>query len=300
MKRATREAKSAEFVTLAGALAFTLSACSPEQPAPAKDSPHAQGGMGSMAATTDVAITPDSSGWADMTTNDLGVQGSWYPYGDQYGVAKCLNVGLHTPDECSHITSPLPPPAMGFPNQDGKLCTTGATAVILACKTGVTTSGCPDHDYSNMWGAGIGFNFNETAGTDGGMGAKNPWNPDDHGVTGISFELDGVPVPGLRVEFPMRLLDSEASSVNLPPGSTTDDHPDGAPYWGADTAFDNSPAVKGANVVRWDAVKKPGTAQTYVFDKARMLGVQFHVPAVKMAPPGDYAFCVSHFTLLRE
>ena len=277
-----------------------LSGCSnPATPAPSPSSP-SMNGTGGNAATMDVALVIDGSGWVDSSSNDVGVQGSWYPYGDQYGVAKCLNVGMHTPDECSHITSPLPPPATGFPNQGGKLCTTGATAVILPCKTGVTTSGCPNQDFSNMWGAGIGFDFNSPGAGDGGTTVKNPWNPDDHGITGVSFVLDGVPMPGLRVEFPMRLTDSEAMAVNLPPGSTTDDHPDGAPYWGADSAFDNSPAMTGVNVIHWDAVKKPGTSQSYVFDKSRLLGMQFHVPAVKSAPPGAYSFCVSNVTLLRE
>jgi hypothetical protein len=257
-------------------------------------------GAGGRPATMDVVLNISGMGWVDVTSNDVGVQGSWYPYGDQYGVAKCLNVGMHTPDQCSHITSPPPPPATGFPNQGGKLCTTGATAVILPCAAGVTTSGCPNQDFSNMWGSGIGFDFNSPGAGDGGTTVKNPWNPDDHGVTGVSFVLDGVPTPGLRVEFPMRLTDAEANAVNLPPGSTTDDHPDGAPYWGADTGFDNSPATAGVNVVHWDAVKKPGANQSYVFDKARLLGMQFHVPAVQSAPPGAYSFCVSNVTLLRE
>jgi hypothetical protein len=300
MERWTGELHTLTFGSVLVTAGAWMSACTNVEPTAPSPSAHASGGAGGQAATTNVEITPDDTGWVEGSTNELGIQGAWYPYGDQYGVAKCLNVGLHQPDECSHITLPAPPPAMGFPNQGGKLCTSGATAVILACKAGVTTSGCPDHDYSNMWGAGVGFDFNAAKSTDAGSGAKNPWNPDTHGVVGISFELDGVPGPGLRVEFPMRLTDDEARSVNLPAGSTTDDHPDGAPYWGADSNFDNSPAAKGINTVRWDGVRKPGTAATYVFDHARLLGVQFHVPAVKLAPPGDYSFCVSHFTFLRQ
>lgn len=282
------------------AVGLVVCGCANEPVPAAGSSQQGSGGTGGQASTMNVEVTPDASGWVEGIDNDLGIQGAWYPYGDQYGVAKCLNVGLHQPDECSHIMTPAPPPAMGFTNQGGKMCTSGATAVILPCKPGVTTSGCPDHDFSNMWGAGIGFDFNADKSTDAGPGAKNPWNPDTHGVVGVSFELDTVPAPGLRVEFPLRLTDAEAQSVSLPSGSTTDDHPDGAPYWGADTSFDNSPAVVGVNVVRWEAVKKPGTTASYVFDKARLLGVQFHVPAVKTAPPGAYTFCVSHFTFLRQ
>jgi hypothetical protein len=182
------------------------------------------------------------------------------------------------------------------------MCTTGETAVILPCQPGVTTNGCPTMDYSNIWGAGIGFDFNANKGMPDGDGVKRPWNPDAHGITGISFELDVAPRPGFRVEFPMVLLDSEATAVMLPSGATTDDHPDGAPYWGADSSFRDSPVAVSpqVNVVRWDAVKKPGTAMTYVFDKTRMLGIQFHVPAVKLAPRGAYNFCVSKLTFLRN
>jgi hypothetical protein len=249
-----------------------------------------------------VTLVPSNVGWIERIDNDLGLQGSWYPYGDRYGAAKCINVGMHLIDECSLVTSPKPPPDIGFPNEGGKMCTTGETAVILPCKSGVTTQGCPTSDYSNLWGAGIGFDFNADKGMPEGSGAKHPWNPAEHGVTGLSFELDVKPVPGFRVEFPMLLLDGEAAQVALPSGATTDDHPDGAPYWGANSSFSDSPVLTspGLNVVRWDNVRKPGSSPTYVFDKARLLGVQFHVPAVKTAPRGAYAFCISKLTFLRD
>jgi len=289
---------------------FVVAACSPA-PDPGSGESGGSGGAagkpadpgtGASTGTNNVPITPSDTGWVEAVDNELGIQGSWYPYGDRYGAAKCMNVGLHALDECSLVTAPEPPPAMGFPNQGGMLCTTGETAVILPCMPGVTTSGCPTSDYSNMWGAGIGFDFNANEGAPDGDGAKHTWNPADHGVTGISFELDKVPPPGFRVEFPMVLLDSEAMLVSLPSGATTDDHPDGAPYWGANSSFGNSPVVVSpqVNVVRWDAVKKPGTATTYVFDKARLLGIQFHVPAVKTAPRGAYGFCISKLTFLRD
>ena len=282
------------------ALVGAASACANQTPVGDGSAPQGGAGTGGRAGTANGEITPDGSGWVDPASNDLGIQGAFYPYGDRYGVAKCLNVGRHAPDECSLITTPAPPPATGFPNQNAKLCTTGATAVILPCKAGVTTSGCPDHDFSNMWGAGIGFDFNALGGTDGGTTVKSPWNPDEHGVLGVAFELDAVPAPGLRVEFPLRLTDSEAQTVNLPPGSTTDDHPDGAPYWGGNASFSNSPVSPGHNELHWAEVKKPGTTPSYVFDKARLLGIQFHVPAVQTSPPGAYSFCVSHLTLLRQ
>lgn len=104
------------------------------------------------------------------------------------------------------------------------------------------------------------------------------------------------------MEFPQLLNDTETQAVGIPSGSTTDDHPDGAPYWEADKDFRASPVVAspGVNVIRWDRVKKPGPAATYTFDKARPLGIQFHVPAVASAPRGAYEFCVSKLTFLRD
>ncbi|HEX6274182.1 MAG TPA: hypothetical protein VFZ53_14135, partial [Polyangiaceae bacterium] len=61
----------------------------------------------SGSGANEVLIVPDTSGWVDgmAAGNTIGVQGAWYPYGDQYGngngAQKCLLVGMHTPEECS-------------------------------------------------------------------------------------------------------------------------------------------------------------------------------------------------------
>jgi hypothetical protein len=265
------------------------------------------GGTGGI-GTGNTLLIPSMDGWVDRLDigNDVGVQGSWYPYGDQYGDgpgdAKCLRVGMHMPADCSTIISPPPPPAMGFPNENGKMCTSGEVAVIPPCKPGVTTSGCvppPGKDYSNVWGAGIGFDFNADKGEDGG--AKRTWDPAMYGVIGVSFEIDQVPPAGLRVEFPIQLTEMEAAAVSppLPPGSSTDDHPDGAPYWGATSAFPNSKVVAGAvNTIKFATdVKPPRT--NYEYKPEKMLGIQFHVPA-SGAARSPYSFCISNLTLLRQ
>src|SRR5215213_10131571 len=97
----------------------------------------------------------------------------------------------------------------------------------------------------------------------------------------------------------MLLTDAEAAAV-VPPlamGATTDEHPDGAPYWGASSTYPASPVVPGVNRVTWADIHPPRT--NYVFDTARMLGVQFHVPAVAAAPKGEYDFCISNVVMLR-
>jgi hypothetical protein len=267
-------------------------------------------GTGGSGATdpTGTVLHPSSDGWMDRMDawNDIGAQGSWYPYGDQYGTkpteSKCLTVGMHPASECSEIDFPPPPPATGFPQDVAEvMCTRGRVSVILPCVAGVTTSGCPEHDYSNMWGAGMGFDLNADKGEEGG--AKRPWDPllvTTGPIIGFSFDIDNVPLPKLRVEIPMLLTDAEAAAVTptpLPPGSTTDDHPDGAPYWGASSSYPASPVMPGNNRVTWADIHPPRT--NYVFDTARMLGVQFHVPAVAAAPKGEYDFCISNVKMLR-
>jgi hypothetical protein len=268
-------------------------------------------GTGGTGATdpTGTVLQPSTDGWMDRTDiwNDLGIQGSWYPYGDQYGTkpteSKCLTVGMHMPAECSIITSPPPPPETGFPQATpGMMCTTGEVAVILPCVVpDLMTSGCPEKDYSNMWGAGIGFDVNADKGEDGGM--KYPWDPMlsmAGPVIGFSFDIDTVPLPKLRVEIPMILTDTELAAVvpPLPAGATTDDHPDGAPYWGADMTYPASPVMPGNNKVTWDLIKPPRIGN-YEFLPNKMLGIQFHVPAVPTAPKGAYSFCISNVKFLR-
>jgi hypothetical protein len=268
------------------------------------------GGTGSlptMCGPTDVEcpIVPSTTGWVDMTENTIGVQGSWYPYGDQYGAAKCTSVGLHDPADCSNITSPPPPPAMGFENVGGKMCTTGEVAWIQACKAGVTTEGCPDKDYSNLWGAGIGFDLNANKGAPEGDGLKKVWDPTAYNITGFTFEIDVIPTPKLRVEIPIMLTEDEKNNA-MPPvtaGNTTDDHPKGAPYWGATSSYPASPVIVGKNTVRWTDIKYPVSVPgtNYVaFDVKRILGIQFHVPAVGTAPKAPYNFCISNLTFIRN
>ena len=265
------------------------------------------GGTGGTGATdpTGTLLQPSDVGWMNKvdTWNDLGIQGAWYPYGDQYGVAKCTTVGMHPASECSTITQP-PPAMMSFPNTGGKMCTTGEVAVILPCVGDVMTSGCAEgKDYSNMWGAGIGFDLNSEGGSL--TAPKHVWDPmalaaPSGPIIGFEFEIDTVPLQGLRVEIPILLSDAEAAAVTptpLPPGSTTDDHPDGAPYWGASSTYPNSPVLVGKNRVTWDLIKPPRT--NYTFETSKILGVQFHVPAVTSPPKGAYNFCISNVKMLR-
>jgi hypothetical protein len=276
------------------------------------DSTGGTGGTGGS-GSGNVTLIPGPDGWIAGEDNDIGVQGSWYPYGDQYGDgagdSKCTKFGNHMPSECAQITSPPPPPAMGFPNSGGAMHTEGTVEKILPCVEGsmaimIPTSGCPTFDYSNMWGAGIGFDLNADKGEDGG--AKHMWNPAEHGVIGFEFTIDTVPLPGLRVEFPMLLQDADAAAdfPVLPPGSTTDSHSAGAPYWGAqrngDQKFPNSPVMAGVNRVNFNEIDiQSPKLSAYVYDPSRMLGIQFHVPT-NSTSSGTYSFTISNITFIRQ
>jgi hypothetical protein len=285
------------------------------------------GGGGTMCDPAgDVTIIPNETGWVDdedgcVNMAMLGIQGAWYPYGDQYGAgpgdAKCIKVGNHPSTDCSRIDSPPPPPAMGFPNVNGAMVTSGQVAKVLPCVAGspattIPTSGCPANDYSNIWGAGIGFDLNaDPAGADGSPGVKHTWDPAAHNVVGIAFTIAGLPVGGkLRVEFPMQLTDAECAldKPPIPPGSTTDSHSKGAPFWGAQSKgnamFPNSPVVEGENKVFFDDMTATNGIESadktfYTFDHTRLLGIQFHVPS-NTTSTVDYSFTISNIRFLRN
>jgi hypothetical protein len=268
------------------------------------------GSGGSGLSTTEVTITPDGTGWVDAMAdgNSLMVQGAWYGYGDQYGEIctdaklsgmKCNDplVGNHPTSDCSVVKTPTLPadPAVGFPPTDaasGKMCTTGTIAKVVAI---VNTSLGTGMDYSNIWGAGIGLDLAAMKAA-GACDAKGTFAAKDKHVIGMKFDIDMVPAVGLRVEFPI---------------PDTDGTKNGSDYWGATSAYPNSPVVAGTNTIYWDpaslgitdvtvkGVTPAGSTPTVTFDPNKMESIQFHVPAgTSSAYPADYSFCISNLKLL--
>jgi hypothetical protein len=257
-----------------------------------------------------VVATPDASGWIgpDSPASQVGVTGAWFVYGDQYsydpGGGRCVSVGMHAPSECAIVTTPPPPPAEGFPNANGMMHTDGVAEALLECPAGLETAGCPLYDYSDMWGAGIGFDFNSSERRPGGAGVTRIWDPAGFGVKGIAFDIDQVPFAGIRVEFVMVLTADEANTdiMPLPLGATTADHSIGSPYWGAqlqgEGVYPPSPLVSGENRVYWKDVTPPQVG-FYVFDPSRLIGVRFHVSS-SVGVAEAYDFTISNFTFLLE
>jgi len=265
------------------------------------------GGSG-MPTFTEVTLTPDDTGWVDMAAdgNTLGVQGSWYPYGDQYGKIcpgdakasgmKCNdpNAGNHPTDQCSSITMP-DPTMMSFPNMGGKMCTAGTIAKIPNVVGGTSP------DYSNVWGAGIGLDIAAAMAADA-CDAKGTFDAKAKHVVGIKFDIDNVPSAGLRVEFPV---------------PNTDGTQNGSAYWGADKGFSvaSGKFVKsGTNTIYWDPtgllgldpdptnpmsqpVVVPGSTPGMPLDQTAIESIQFHVPATTSAT-SDYSFCISNLKML--
>jgi hypothetical protein len=244
-----------------------------------------------------VTVKADGNGW--VVSDELDIRGAWYAYGDRYGDNTCESAG-HPSEACSEISFP-DPEKPGFPNHDGRLCTTGETAVVPPC---VPNEPCSDpqaqRDFANVWGAGIGLDLNaEAGGSSSGGGSssshKSPWEPLEHGVVGVSFEIDSLPEGDdlvLRVEFP----------IQLPEGSeypSTESHPKGSPYWGADEKYTKSPVQPGFNRFRFADVKSP--VDDYSFESEHILAIQFHVPSVAdKSTRQPYSFCIDKLTFLRE
>ena len=272
----------------------------------------------------EVALTVTDSGWVGALSdgsndNSLGIHGSWYPYGDQYGPLcgptdmpnsssgmKCNDphFGNHPTSDCSVITTP-DPTVMSFPNTDGKMCTSGMIAKVIAI---VNSSQGTGMDYSNIWGAGIGLDLEADMGSTA-CDTKGVFNAKDKHVVGVKFDLSSdsgsIPPAGLRVEFPT---------------PTTDGTKNGSAYWGADSSFSTASGkyvVVGTNTIFFDPltvlgstagakdptmpqtepVVVPGSSPGMPLDQTAIESIQFHVPASTSAST-MYQFCISNLKML--
>jgi hypothetical protein len=242
------------------------------------------GGGAPVTGGTPVAIDPDATGFVSAPT--LGIQGSWYAYGDGMGpdgmaaTGNCIAKGMHMAAECSSVTMPT---FGSFANTTGKMCTSGTVAKVINLTTG--TMKCPtlstDCDYSNIFGAGIGLDLNN-AGADGGTG-KMPFDAVTAKIVGISFNVEMLPLTGLRVEFP------------------TDTTPDTAAIWKPQKAKNyTSPLVEGPNVIMFADVVQPDYIKPALpLDASKIVSIQFHVPTTTTASAA-YSFCISGMSVITQ
>jgi hypothetical protein len=321
-----------------------------------------------------VQASIDEDGAITSPEDELDFGGHWYAYGDGPGGVSaggaggagnsdsdkwpsCTGVGMHVADDCSKVDLPLVKvPELGFKNFSGRMCASGTVAQVLTCCRGKTdgdggqsgkcsgenTLNCFDKealDYTNIWGAGIGFDFKLEPTNEGrdyeAIAKRGTWSAADHGVIGISFQLEwGGPERGdetskeipLRVEFPVEItqsvtlplgkgtiaLDDDGNlqeipgGEELPAGSSSESHSFGSPYWYEGEAWVPSPVVRGFNKILWTEIQEPPQITIYEsylpdeeFTGDNLLGIQFHViPDDQGNTTTPFSFCISDLRFL--
>jgi hypothetical protein len=228
-----------------------------------------------------------------VSTTALGIQGAWYGYGDGWGTngappGVCEMVGMHPESACSSITFPLPPSASDAgeggavatfsQTTPGTMCLSGTAAKVLACVAADTTC-APPSDYSNMFGIGIGLDFNNVG------GVKMAYDAPTNKVTGFSFHITGVPAGGISVELPTTdtaSMGEDSYHIKVPSdGDYTADLTVGS------TASELSPSFT-----------LTGTGKEPAFTASDLLSIQFHVVTSTSAAIPVTNMCVSNMTAI--
>jgi hypothetical protein len=229
-----------------------------------------------------VALMPDPNGYLGPSSNSLGIQGAWYGYGDDWGTngappGDCEVKGMHAASACSSITFPPPASASdagdaGFTSSftqatPGTMCLSGTAAKVLAS------------DYSNMFGIGIGLDFNNQG------GVKMPYNATMNHVIAFSFNVAGIPKgASVRVELPIPATDAA-----------------GADSWAQTVTTDGAYRVDLSTAAGDTHGLKPAFTSTMTqppFDATKIESIQFHVPTNTSAAitiPDSTRLCVSNF-----
>jgi len=168
----------------------------------------------------------------EQTYEGFGLAAHWVAYDDQHSrFSACTNgaAGNHQARECSHLDRPFfdwdggkcPPSAQDLDqgrrlvSSSNGICIQGELSAYLPCSHGPAqclnaVRNTDMQDASNMWGAGVGLTFSEEG--------VQPWNPHDHGVRGVAFDLTLFPEDtklggselNLRVQVPSILSEKDA------------------------------------------------------------------------------------------
>lgn len=267
---------------LTSVVALGAGACSSSNSNP---SPGTGGSSGNM---NNYPLTPTQTGYVDDRAN-TGVVGAWYAYADSIGPnaqgttdgdvmnSDCVKKGgFSATSQCSVVNHPMA--GAEFPPDPTKgMCTDGTAALVLPGSNGMA-------DYSDMWGAGIGLDFNNPGGD---AGAKSDWDGSAYG--GVEFDIlgDNVPAKAMRVNFPF-----------------TGEHGTDSPYYqGKTQAF--STLASGAHVViPWSDVAGPkylsdnGTTPP-AFDPAHIQSIQFQV-FTNATTATPYSFCINNLAVIKK
>jgi len=145
-----------------------------------------------------VSIYPNAEGWLDSSLNSLGMQGAWYTFSDE-------------------TTKMWPVSGETVPTEGG-ICFNGTDLEVL------DLNGDGQPDWSEIWGAGLGFDLCATGLEDPDAYTRNPMggcplNPEmDLQVQGFAFEISGsIQAEELRLVF-VEEDAGQSAYVSLPVG----------------------------------------------------------------------------------
>jgi hypothetical protein len=231
------------------------------------------------ATVNTIPLVPDANGFVGPSSNSIGIGGPWYAFGDGWGLngappGVCETTGLHPASACSTIT--FPPPASPSDAGDGGLTSTFPQSTPgTMCLSG-TAAKVLGADYTNMYGIGIGLDFNNQA------HLTMPYDATAHNVTGFSFTVSGIPTgAGLRVELPIPATDATGDAWSFT--ITTD----------GTYTVDLSTAAGDPHGLR-PAFAPTGTQPP--FDATQVESIHFHLPTTALAAtviPAASPLCVS-------
>jgi hypothetical protein len=264
-----------------------------------------------------VPLTATSTGYVAFSgypgANTVHVIGSWYAYGDSWGTemvdggvgvagerGNCQLVGGFPTSDCSTITSPLPPAPVvdagpdagppttapagydnGFPPEGDSgtaaqtFCISGVGAAVIAMDGGTAA------DYSDIFGIGSGFDFNNMGGD------KLPYNATAEKVVGVQFTLSSSGAwPSPRIEFPTpeTVAAAQDSYAIFPTKAGTY-----TVLWATNFA---PPAVSGVNLSFTAPDAEPP------FDPTMLLSIQVHVPTSTMGTVTVNNLCISNLSAI--
>jgi hypothetical protein len=289
--------------TLAGTLMLAGGACGSKTPTNTTGTGGSGGGSIPIPSGY-VPLPSNATGFVDDTTGGSNVIGAWYAYGDGAGGAAgvtstdsansdCILKGGFPASACSQIDSPTP--GQPFPPADiatSAQCTSGTAAVVM------NKGGNPD--YSDLWGSGIGLDFNNPGGDAGVKGYI-----DLSAYKGIYFQFytfpastsapvsngAGPPAMAMRVNFPFM-----------------GQHATDSPYWMGATKMSSPLTSPGGsvteNTVLWTDVggpfyltqqSPPTTPPAFAPTAVQAMQFQVFTNTTSTTP---YSFCVANVALI--
>jgi hypothetical protein len=255
----------------------------------------AGGASGDPGSEKRIVLPSTSIGFVEDPVS--GVIGAWYAYGDGVGPnanltttdvadSDCVSKGGFLPAACSQIATPVP--GRPFPPTDAatsKQCTSGVAAIVMN-KDGAA-------DYADLWGAGIGLDFNNPGG--------------DAGVRGY-FDL--TPYQGIAFDFSADVLPNGLIRVSFPFQGM---HGGDAPYWMGATTLGSPLVGTTANPqhveIHWTDVGgpfylaqevPPVDPSQFPFTPPRAVqGIQLQV-FTNTETTTPYSFCVANLALITD